>query len=103
MDCIQTCMLVSVFAYARMKTLRELKCKATQVKLFGVTCETNRRAKIESYISFLSMYDQSLADANSPGLVGLPGHLLRIRLLMSLECSVCLSVYCEKYHKVIEN
>lgn len=72
------CMLVGVCAYAYMKTLRELKWKAMQVKLFGVTSETNRKAKIESYVSFLSVYDQSLADANSPGLAGLPGHLLSI-------------------------
>lgn len=102
MDCIQTCMLAGVCACAYMKTLHELKWKATQVKLFGMTCETNRKAKIESYVSFLSVYDQPLADANSPGLIGLPGHLLSIRLFMSLKCSVYLSVYCEKYQKVRE-
>lgn len=97
------CMLVGVCAYAYMKTLRELKQKTTQVKLFGVTCETKRKAKIESYVSFLSMYYQSLADANSPGLIGLPGHLLSIRLFMSLKRYVYLAVYCETYQKVTGN
>lgn len=60
-----------MYRYTYTKTLSELKCKATQVKLFGVTCETNRETKNESYISFLSIYDQSLADTNSPRLVGL--------------------------------
>lgn len=97
------CLLVGVCAYTYMKTLHELKQKAMQVKLFGVTCETKRKAKIESHVSFLSMYDQSLADASSPGLVGLPGHVLSIRIFMSLKCSVYLSVYYEKYQKVTEN
>jgi len=54
-----------------MKTLSELKCKARQVKFIGIICETNRKAKVDLYISFLSMYDQPLADTNSPRLVGL--------------------------------